>query len=367
MKFIFPVIACALILGGCATDNGGLAVKRGQEHVERSSLPLVCIAFGTVRIGMPINSVTVRNAATSELQKFVVSKSFGNDRPDYLTAISKDTTLCLVTLKLAPGEYFLESIEYAGSKSDSFEYSFNFWQNKKLKFRVVDGAVNYVGSVEFSAPWQPRLIAADPNVLHDQRFSQSLSTQIMAKPTAARDCKWVYDQIPGMRDLPSVFSELQMENADTRGTNALPPVRGLPPVPSERPKTPNGTAASSGALAKELIGTWVLAGAEGENQKPAIGKRLRVFTDTHWTIKQPDPKTGEVTFHHGGTYVVEGDILIQKAEQAAPEAQYLVGPVKHFKITINGDTYTQVGLDNTTVEVWKRVPETAPEPKASAP
>jgi len=363
-------MALALLCAGCATDNNGLAVKRGQELVERSSLPLVCIAFGTVRIGMPISTVTVRNAATSELQKFIVSKSFGNDHPDYLTAMAQDTTLCLVTLKLQPGEYFLESIEYAGSKNDSFDYTVNFWQNMKLKFRVADGAVNYVGSVEFSAPWQPTLIQGDPNVLHDQRFNRKISMQIMVKKTAARDCKWVHDQIPGMRDLPSVFSELQEVVDPLSGTIAMPPIPGmrvLPPVPAKRPESPNGTVASSGALAKELIGTWVLVEAEAGNPRSGIGKRLRIFTDTHWTIKQPDPKTGLVSFHHGGTYVVTGDILTQKAEEATPEAQYLVGPVKHFKISMNGDTYTQVGLDNTTLEVWKRVPETAPKSNAGAP
>ena len=363
-------MALALLGAGCATDNNGLAVKRGQEHVERSSLPLVCIAFGTVRIGMPISAVTVRNAATSELQKFIVSKTFGNDHPDYLTAMAQDTVLCLVTLKLAPGEYFLESIEYAGSKTDSFDYTFNFRQNRKLKFKVADGAVNYVGSVEFSAPWMPRLIKADPNMLHDQRYSQRLSMQIFVKKTAERDSKWVQDQIPGMRDLPSVFSELE-EIIDPISTTALSPIRGireLAPVPAKRKEISNGTVASSDTLAKEIIGTWVLVGPVAGIPKSAIGKRLRIFDGSQWTIKQPDPKTGQVSVHHGGSYSVSGDVLTQKAEYATtPEAQYLVGSEKRFKISVNGDTYTQVDLDNAITEIWRRVPETAPQSNAGAP
>jgi len=200
---MLPVLA--LICGGCASEHYGVAVKRGQAHVERSDLPLLCIVFGTKNIGMPIQSVTVRNVAEAKGRKFIVSKSFGDSHPDYLTAVSGDTVFCLLTLRLEPGEYLLEEVEYTGGASSRFEYTFNFMKFKKLKIRVLDGVVNYAGTVKFDSSWRPSVIPA-----YDSRvsYSERIPASIVIESTAARDRKWVYDQIPGMRDLPAVVSEV---------------------------------------------------------------------------------------------------------------------------------------------------------------
>src|SRR5687767_14261271 len=82
------------------------------------------------------------------------------------------------------------------------------------------------------------------------------------------------------------------------------PLRGLR---AEDPKPPEAAAA---ALDRQLRGTWILVGKPGQVEEPPhVGGRLKFFTGRHWTITQADPNTGEVMFHHGGTYTLKGDEL----------------------------------------------------------
>jgi hypothetical protein len=109
-------------------------------------------------------------------------------------------------------------------------------------------------------------------------------------------------------------------------------------------------------LAKNLIGTWTLAETEGPAGSPSgIGTRLKFFTGTHWMITQPDPKTGEVVFHHGGRYTLDGDTLAGTIDFANQNTAGLIGQTHKFKIKVDGDTYTQVGQGNPYNETWKRV------------
>ena len=109
-------------------------------------------------------------------------------------------------------------------------------------------------------------------------------------------------------------------------------------------------------VAKELIGTWVLVGTpEKVGEPPASGGRLKFFTGRHWCITQADPKTGKVTFHHGGTYTLDGDTFAETVEYAHDNTAGLIGKTFKFKIKLDGDTLTQIGDGNPYQEVWKRV------------
>ncbi len=113
-------------------------------------------------------------------------------------------------------------------------------------------------------------------------------------------------------------------------------------------------AEANADLAKNLIGTWTLAEAETPGSPSGVGSRLKFFTGTHWTITQPDPKTGEVVFHHGGRYTLDGDTMSGKIEFANQNTAELIGKTHKFKIKVEGDTYTQVGDGNPFTETWKR-------------
>ena len=108
-------------------------------------------------------------------------------------------------------------------------------------------------------------------------------------------------------------------------------------------------------LAKNLVGTWTLAEAETPGSPSGVGSRLKFFTGTHWMITQPDPKTGVVVFHHGGRYTLDGDTMAGTIDFANNSTAELIGKTHKFKIKVDGDTFTQTGLDNSFTETWKRV------------
>jgi hypothetical protein len=108
-------------------------------------------------------------------------------------------------------------------------------------------------------------------------------------------------------------------------------------------------------LAKELIGTWILVGTPGKvGEPPASGGRYHFYTGKHWLITQADPDTGVVIFHHSGTYTLDGDDLVKTVVYANENTANLIKESHKFKLKIEGDTLTQIGIDNPWTEVWKR-------------
>ena len=128
--------------------------------------------------------------------------------------------------------------------------------------------------------------------------------------------------------------------------------RAAQPLP-EPPATP-ASAGVKDTLEAQLMGTWVLTEATTPGTPSGIGIRQKIFTPGHWEMIQRDPKTGEVVFHHGGTYRLNGDILEQKVEFATQKTKNYIGQVRKFRITIEKYTYTQIGVGNPFNEVWKR-------------
>ena len=120
---------------------------------------------------------------------------------------------------------------------------------------------------------------------------------------------------------------------------------------------PAAGAKEPNKLAKDLIGTWILVGTpDGVAEPPKSGGRLKFFTGKHWVITQADPQTGKVVFHHGGTYTLDGDTYTETIEYANENTLEYVHKMFKFKIKVDGDTYTQIGVgdDNPFSEVWKR-------------
>jgi hypothetical protein len=108
----------------------------------------------------------------------------------------------------------------------------------------------------------------------------------------------------------------------------------------------------SADLAKDLIGTWILVGTPDKvGEPPASGGRLKFRTGKHWTITDSDAD-GKVQFHHGGTYTLDGADYAETIKYANENTAELIG--KTLKVKVEGDTYTQIGVDNPYSEVWKR-------------
>jgi hypothetical protein len=108
-------------------------------------------------------------------------------------------------------------------------------------------------------------------------------------------------------------------------------------------------------LAKDLIGTWVMVGTPDKiGEAPETGGRFKFRTGKYWNITEADPKTGEVVFHHGGTYTLDGDEYVETVKYALPNTKDIINQQFKFKVKVEGDTYTQIGIGNEFNEVWKR-------------
>jgi hypothetical protein len=128
---------------------------------------------------------------------------------------------------------------------------------------------------------------------------------------------------------------------------AIASVKGL----RAQESTPKPEAEPS-KLASDLIGAWTLVGTPGSEEETPT-KRLKFFTGKHWLVTEADD-TGKVILHHGGTYTLDGDEYEETIEYALEESIGAVGAKFKFKIKVEGDKYTQTGVENPYNEVWRR-------------
>jgi hypothetical protein len=116
------------------------------------------------------------------------------------------------------------------------------------------------------------------------------------------------------------------------------------------------SAAAHSQLANDMIGTWVRVGTPGHvGAAPSMGGYLKVRTGSNWVITQADKMGWLVATNSGGTYTLNGNEYVETQEYA--NATWTKDNGKSFKFTvkIEGDTMTQIGVDNPYSEVWKRV------------
>ena len=108
-------------------------------------------------------------------------------------------------------------------------------------------------------------------------------------------------------------------------------------------------------LARNLVGTWILAGTpEKFDDPPAAKGPLKFFTGKHWTFTQADTATGKVVYHHGGTYTLDGENYAETIQYANESTATMIGQTFKFKLKLNGDTLVQEGVGNPYTQVWKR-------------
>ena len=62
-------------------------------------------------------------------------------------------------------------------------------------------------------------------------------------------------------------------------------------------------------LQQQMLGAWVLAGKPDAEIEPKPGARMKFIGLGYWLITQHNPKNGQVIFHHGGTYSLDGCLL----------------------------------------------------------
>lgn len=113
--------------------------------------------------------------------------------------------------------------------------------------------------------------------------------------------------------------------------------------------------ASGGAVAPSLIGTWQLQKATHPGRPSGIGTRLKLFTDTHWTVIQPDPVSGQILFQHGGHYTFDGKVLQETVDFAGDATSALIGRTFSNPIHLSQDQMEQTDPNGVFTETWQRL------------
>jgi hypothetical protein len=139
------------------------------------------------------------------------------------------------------------------------------------------------------------------------------------------------------------------------GDRTLPP-----PPPYTMPyvvpqETPPFADASLEFQPQQLVGTWRLEETSTPASPSGTGTRLKMFTGTHWCVIQPDETTGEIIFHHGGRYELDGGTMTTTVDFAGASTKARIGIKSMLTIQIEGDIMRQADSAGVFNETWKRV------------
>ncbi|MCC5613173.1 hypothetical protein LC612_42475 [Nostoc sp. CHAB 5834] len=81
-------------------------------------------------------------------------------------------------------------------------------------------------------------------------------------------------------------------------------------------------------------------------------KKTKIILDKHWMFSQPDPANNLTLFHHGGTYLLDGNNYAETIEYANASTGGYLGKTFKYEVKIEGDTMI---LKGPYSEIWKRV------------
>ena len=103
-------------------------------------------------------------------------------------------------------------------------------------------------------------------------------------------------------------------------------------------------------LAERMLGVWTIQ--PGEADIPKDSRFLKFITGNRWCVVSSSMTTGQVTGGIGGRFTLEGDTYTETVEYSAnPE---MAGKKLTFKLKVEGDTFTQTGVDNPYTTTLKR-------------
>lgn len=106
----------------------------------------------------------------------------------------------------------------------------------------------------------------------------------------------------------------------------------------------------SSQLRQAMLGTWELTASPADDRS-----RLKYWGLNRWTITDFNTTTGEVIYHHGSTYTLNGTTYVESVEFANENTRELIGTTLTFDVAVQGDTFTQNGTDNNYNEEWIRL------------
>lgn len=108
-------------------------------------------------------------------------------------------------------------------------------------------------------------------------------------------------------------------------------------------------------LQKSLLGAWAITGAPGNADEPVADAEMKFWGLGHFAVTKRNGDTGEIDYHHMGTYTLDGDQYAETVTFAIGATENLVGETFKFRIEIEGDTYIQHGIGNPYTQQWTRL------------
>jgi hypothetical protein len=77
-----------------------------------------------------------------------------------------------------------------------------------------------------------------------------------------------------------------------------------------------------------------------------------------WGVFQIDPNTGRAIHSRIGTYTLNGSEYMEASMFSGQSTAHLLGKTFRFKMILEGDTLTQIGIDNPYTTSFKRIIKT---------
>lgn len=152
------------------------------------------------------------------------------------------------------------------------------------------------------------------------------------------------------------------------GLTGLCLTAGLAPAWQQSQAQENTSAATANAdLQQALLGAWVLAGSPTAPTEPAADAEMKFWGMGYFSVTKRVAGTGEIAYHHVGTYTLDGDQCAETITHAIGETTHMIGETFKFRIAVDGDIYTQQGIGNPRTQQWRRLTTGAGSTAAEQP
>jgi hypothetical protein len=100
-----------------------------------------------------------------------------------------------------------------------------------------------------------------------------------------------------------------------------------------------------------MLGTWQLVSFADGRVSEANEGELKFIGDRHWSVSRLNPRTGRLDYHMGGTYTLNDNEYIETIEYGTGGP---IGETYTYKLTVEGDKFTQNGVGNPWSLIFKR-------------
>ncbi len=113
----------------------------------------------------------------------------------------------------------------------------------------------------------------------------------------------------------------------------------------------DGKAGATLGATNAVNGVWRFVRDVG-GPMTSLTRKIKHIRDKHWMFSQFDPAPNITLYHHGGTYLLDGNSYAETIDYANETTGGMLGQTFRYDVNVVGDTMTLTGPFN---EVWVRV------------